>query len=86
MRLCHGSDSVAFLFGDCDVTKILINNMVYSNGYSVCRGIYFCRRYSEVIMDIINKIPTWLALSIIVACLLITGTMDYNDQIMGVVK
>ena len=37
-------------------------------------------------MNIINKIPTWMALSIIVGCLLITGTMDYNDQIMGVVK
>ena len=37
-------------------------------------------------MNIINKIPTWAALSIIVVCLLIVGTMDYNDQIMGVVK
>jgi len=37
-------------------------------------------------MNIINRIPTPVALLIIVACLLITGTMDYNDQIMGVTR
>ena len=37
-------------------------------------------------MNLINKIPVSIAILIIVACLLITGTMDYNDQIMGVTR
>jgi len=37
-------------------------------------------------MNIINRIPAPVAILIIVVCLLITGTMDYNDQIMGVTQ
>lgn len=32
-------------------------------------------------MPLINKIPTWLAVTVLVACVLLAGTMDYNDQI-----
>lgn len=33
------------------------------------------------IMNIINRIPTPIAILIIIGCLLAVGTMDYNDQI-----
>jgi len=37
-------------------------------------------------MNLINKIPVPIAILIIVGCLMISGTMEYNDQIMGVAR
>lgn len=37
-------------------------------------------------MNLINKIPVPIALLIIVGCLMLAGTMEYNDQIMGVTR
>jgi|TARA_R110002012_G_scaffold55454_3_gene141575 hypothetical protein len=35
-------------------------------------------------MNLINKIPTWLAVSIITACLLVSGTIEYNLELQQI--